>query len=476
MLCWTVFVIRSKTLSPWSDSPVDSHHMNRLVNPIVTALLLAVALVIPAQQVPAQQVPVQSAPNRAVTVLGGHVLLPTIADRELRAMDEQRMDRGAVAHYAVAHEVAISPWHEDRWRLVDGRAHWRVRISSPGALSLNLLFGRYVMPDGGRLSIRSVDGSQRLRPFTEADNDAHGQLWTPPLASDDLWVELSVPVEELDALELELTRVHHGYAGFGEPSPKAGECHIETACSVASGWHEAARSVALISIAGVRFCSGFLVNNTALDGRPFFITAAHCDIDQENAASVVVIWKHQRATCDPSASPEPVEWAFQSGAIWRATNRSSDTVLLELDDPPPAEAEVFFAGWDRSPEPPAQAVTIHHPNTDTKRISFDFDQAIMASYLKGRENPRAHHWRIDGWDLGSTEGGSSGAPLFNADRRVVGQLHGGHAACGNHQPDWFGRFASAWRGRGRLGSRLSDWLDPLGTDAQFLDGLDDVSR
>lgn len=455
--------------------------MNRLFSPLLTILLMAVVQLVPAQRAAAQQDPErgsQARPlaNRATGGQGARVVLPTIAASELRAMDERRMAQGDVAHYAVAHEVAISPWHEDRWRLVDGRAHWRVRISSPGALSLNLSFERYAMPTGGRLSIRSVDGRLRLRPFTEADNEAHGQLWTPPLASDDLWVELSVPVEELDALELELSRVHHGYAGFGAPAPRSGECHIATACSMASGWQDASRSVALISIAGVRFCSGFLVNNTALDGRPFFITAAHCDVDQENAASVVVIWNHQQPTCDPNATLEPSDWSFQSGAIWRATSRSSDTVLLELDDSPPTEADVFFAGWDRSPEPPSGAVTIHHPNTDTKRISFDFDQAIMASYLRDQENPRGHHWRIDGWDLGSTEGGSSGAPLFNADGRVVGQLHGGHAACGNRHADWFGRFASAWQGRGRLGSRLSDWLDPIGSDAQFLDGLDDASR
>ena len=461
-----------KAPSSTTDEPI-ARFMMRLALPITLAVLLASVVTVPAAKA---QKATASAAKAHAAFDGEHVVLPEIPAWELRAADERRIARGAVAHYAVAQEVDISPWQGDRWRVVAGRAHWRVRITSPGALSLNLAFGRYAMPVGGRLTLRSVDGRLRLRPFTEADNEPHGQLWTPPLETDDLWVELSVPVEGLDELELELHRVHHGYAGFGAPSPKAGECHVDTTCSEASGWEEASRSVALLSIAGVRFCSGFLVNNTALDGRPFFITADHCGVDRDNAASVVVMWKHQRATCDPNAAPEVASSRFQSGAIWRATHRGSDTVLLELDDPPPTEADVFFAGWDRSPEPPSQAVAIHHPNTGAKRISFDFDQAIPTSYLGGDENPRAQHWRIGDWDLGSTEGGSSGAPLFNADRRVVGQLHGGQATCGNRQADWFGRFDAAWRGRGRLGNRLSDWLDPIGSKVQFLDGLDDASR
>ena len=40
-------------------------------------------------------------------------------------------------------------------------------------------------------------------------------------------------------------------------------------------------------------------------------------------------------------------------------------------------------------------------------------------------------WWIRGWDIGSTEGGSSGAPLFNAGQRVIGLLSGGIARCGD---------------------------------------------
>ena len=401
------------------------------------------------------------------------VLSAVDADEILRA-DERRVASGRVAHYAEPIDVEIDPFGgAGTWDVLPGEiARWRLRLESPGALSLNLAFTRFRMPPGGSLELFSVDGRHRAGPWTALDNEDHGELWTPPVLADDLVLVLRLPIDEVGELELRLGAVHHGYAGFGEGEPRSGLCHRDVACSEAEPWGDPARAVALISVAGTRFCTGFLVNNTALDGRPFFITAHHCGITPRTAPSVIVMWNHQRATCDGDADgPEIVAGSVQSGAIWRAAHPASDTLLLELDDPP-APFGVYYAGWDRSAADPTWSTVIHHPNTDVKRISFDYDRATTTGHLGVEPRPGGDHLRIAEWELGSTEGGSSGAPLFNRDQRVVGQLHGGYAACGDPRSDWFGRFSSAWDGRGRPGTRLSDWLDPLGSEAMFLDGLD----
>ena len=404
------------------------------------------------------------------------LVLPQVDAREIRLADERRAASSRVPHYAVPLEVGVGPWDElglGKWDLPGGDvARWRLRLTSPGALSLNLAFLRYRMPPGGSLLLISADGRKLAGPFTARDNESHGQLWTPPIPGDDLVLELRVPAGELESLELELSRVYHGYAGFGEVGSKSGDCHRDVACSEAEPWRDQARSVALISVEGVRFCTGFLVNNTALDGRPFFITASHCGITSRNAASVVVLWNYERSVCG-GAEPAAIDLGhFQSGATFRAAHLPSDTALLELDDPPDSAFGVYYSGWDRSRFDPLRSTVIHHPNTDVKRISFDLDRATTTSHLRAEPRPGGDHIRVDAWDLGSTEGGSSGAPLFNHDKRVVGQLHGGYAACGDSRADWFGRFSAAWTGRGRPGLRLSDWLDPLGTGAMTLDGLD----
>ena len=43
------------------------------------------------------------------------------------------------------------------------------------------------MPEGGSLEIQATDGSSRIsRAFTDADNEVHGELWTPLLRSSDI--------------------------------------------------------------------------------------------------------------------------------------------------------------------------------------------------------------------------------------------------------------------------------------------------
>jgi hypothetical protein len=208
------------------------------------------------------------------------------------------------------------------------------------------------------------------------------------------------------------------------------------------------------------------------------MTAQHCRVDRENAASVVVFWNHQSEVCRGPGEELEVAGAagnlelFQTGAVLRAVVEKSDAVLLELDDSLRPEHNLYYAGWDRTAADPRRTTSIHHPNIDAKRISFDGDRSWTTTYLQDDGPGNGSHIRVGGWESGSTEGGSSGAPLFNQDRRVVGQLHGGFASCGNRRADWFGRFSESWGGEGQPGRRLSDWLDPLQKKVWVLDGLD----
>ena len=411
--------------------------------------------------------------------------LPEVDLLAAQLADKKRQNAGEVAHYAVPIEVGIEPW-DGGWEPVsDEEVRWTLRLRSSGALSLNLFFDRYRMAEGGRLEIYAADGGERIGPFTTRDNEDHEQLWTPPLLTDDLIVELTLPTdlfaldrkEELDQFQLRLARVHHGYAGFGEDEPLSGSCQRDVACAASPLWHDAARSVALVSIDGVRFCSGFMVNNTALDGKPLFVTARHCGVDAANAPSVVVMWNYESPACRAGDDPELVEpprpsQSFQNGAQLRAVYEPTDIVLLELDDLPNPVWDVHYAGWDRSDDIPFRTVVIHHPNTDAKRFGIDQDRGRATFYLRAKDAAAGDHLRVGDWELGTTEGGSSGSPLFDQNQRVIGQLHGGYAGCGNREADWFGRFAVSWQGNGQRGGRLSDWLDPLDTGTLTLDGDD----
>ncbi|MEM9554367.1 MAG: hypothetical protein AAGC60_08920 [Acidobacteriota bacterium] len=379
-------------------------------------------------------------------------------------------------------DVSVAPTDWGTWETVAGAAAgddlavWRLRVRAPQALSLAFGFGRYHMPAGGRLLVYSPDLERSIRPFTAADNEDHGELWTPILRGDEAVLEVQVPVAALGELELELVRVLWGYAPFGRIA--SGSCNVDVVCPDGDAWRSEIRSVAVIGTGGGTFCTGFMVNNTAQDLTPYFMTAFHCGIRSSNAASLVVYWNYENSTCRPPGSSQsggPGDGTldqFQTGSILRAEYSPSDMTLVELDDAPDAAWNVHWAGWDATSNDFAGAIAIHHPNTDEKRISFEDQPTTTTSYLQDTVPGDGTHVRVDDWDVGTTEPGSSGSPLFSPARLVIGQLHGGFAACGNNDPDWYGRMSISWTGGGSAASRLVDWLDPGGTGQLTLPGTD----
>ena len=117
-------------------------------------------------------------------------------------------------------------------------------------------------------------------------------------------------------------------------------------------------------------------------------------------------------------------------------------------------------------------IAIHHPRGQEKRISFSFQDPFRAPYLGETPVDDGNHITIPDWDIGTTEGGSSGSPIFDRFKRVRGQLHGGGAACGNDLLDSYGYFHTSWEGGGTPETRLKDWLDPCGTGTMFVDGFE----
>lgn len=393
------------------------------------------------------------------------------------AEDVQREANGLPTRFAIAEWVDVSPGFDGTWEsLPSGFSVWRLRVSSFGARSLNFGFVRYRMPAQGRLLIFSADQTQQLRAFTDADNEDHGELWTPPIESDDVVLEVVVPTSEVPQLELRLGSVNVGYRSFGEvASDPSGACNVDVACPAAVAWQNEIRAVGRMTVEGTKLCSGVMLNNTAEDFRPFFLTAEHCDVKQHNAASVIVYWNYQNSSCRLPGSAESglagdgQKDQFQTGAYLRASWPPVDSTLLELDDAPDPAWGVSYAGWDRSGVDPAGGVCIHHPRGYEKRISFEQESAYTTSY-EGLVSPGdGTHLRIKDWDVGTTEPGSSGAPLFDPAHRVVGILHGGVADCGNDDSDWFARFALAWSLGESPETRLLDWLDPVPTGALTVD-------
>jgi len=403
------------------------------------------------------------------------VTLSAIDLDAVRQEDIQREGQGLAPRYAIPNLVSLSPFNSGSLELVgDDTLVWRLRVHAPLAASINLGFGQYRMPKGGQLFLYSRDRSQVIRPFTAADNKAHGELWSPLIFSQEMVVELTLPVELFDdgLLGLELTQIGYGYRGFGakdDGAQESGSCNVDVVCPDGDDWRQEIPSVAVYSTGGSTFCTGFMVNNTANDRTPFFMTADHCGIGAGNAASLVVFWNFETSTC--GGTPNGLLNQFQTGATHLASRTASDFTLVLLDDDPNSAWGVTFSGWDRSGADAPGAIAIHHPNTDEKAISFENQPTTTTSYLANSVPGDGTHVRVEDWDTGTTEPGSSGSPLFDPSNRVIGQLHGGFAACGNNSSDWYGKFSVSWDAGTTPSTRLADWLDPIGSGAMTVDTL-----
>ena len=421
--------------------------------------------------------------------------MPAVDVARLRTEDVQREARDLAPRFAQSLTVNMTPLDSGEWEDLDANTLvWRLRVQSPKALSLNFGFTEYNMPAGGRLlvypaGLARTDDQELVRTFTAADNESHGQLWTPIVPGDEAVIEVVVPREKAGQLKLRLTKVGHDYRGFSrmaqqmqlvQPLGVSGSCNIDVVCPAGDAHRPQIRSVAAISTGGSLFCSGSLLNNAANDRKMYFLTAAHCSITASNAASLVTYWNYQNSTCRTgSASGQNGNGTlnqFLTGAFFRASSSASDFTLVELDDAAPAAFNLFLNGWDRRSVDFAGATGIHHPSVAEKRISHSTTATRTTSY-SGTTSPGngSHIWVFWQPTGGITEGGSSGSPLFSPEKRVIGQLHGGPSSCsatGNNRSDYYGRVSVSWAGGGSNSTRMSNWLDAGNTGAQFIDGID----
>ena len=238
-----------------------------------------------------------------------------------------------------------------------------------------------------------------------------------------------------------------------------------------------------------------LLNNTAYDGTPYLLTAEHCINKKEYADQTVFYFNYESPSCFGGDGPLNMSIA---GCDTMAVGDSLDFSLVKLSIAPPDSFDVYYAGWDRSDFQTSGTSTIHHPWGDVKKISKDFEipsipkQAGDVPYTDLDDYYYYSFWWIRGWDIGTTEGGSSGAPLFNSAKRVIGTLSGGIAKCGDstgynaetdriiynlafNYDDYYTRLRYSWDFYGPTGPALQPWLDPLSTGAITIGGYHPAS-
>lgn len=387
--------------------------------------------------------------------------------------------------FAAPIALAINPGSAGKWVRNNGiNGRLELSCSLPNAHGLGLYLDQLRLPAGSRVWLTAEVGNQKLStpPIEAAQISTSQRLFTGFLPVDrvTLVYEGTVFSEDQPAFRIwradyvtrpDIYNPQKVIQGFGNSN----SCQVNANCPAGEGWSEEKSSAARIIVIvaeGAGYCSGTLMNNTAADGRPLFLTGFHC---QDGYTPLYDLWRfdfgYRAEGCgNPEAEPN---FTAYSGAILRAGARDNDFLLLELSDPAFDATTHYFAGWDRSDgSVTGNLLTFHHPMGDIQKMGRSNGMNILTGPITWGETlvtPGGYHFRMV-YNLGSFQVGASGSSVYDSNRRVRGYLSGGNANCPGTTEAFIGRLFQAWIGGGAATSRLSDWLDPLGLEPMTLDG------
>lgn len=387
--------------------------------------------------------------------------------------------------FAYAFDVNKGIWDAGIWTdLPNGDRIWQLTISSEGAYSLSVNFSRFLLPEGARVFIFNQEHSQVLGAFTSANNKTWQRLAVQPISGSTITIEYYEPEEVDFEAELTIGTVGHDFLGvFAEKDGNFGRadtCNIDINCADGADWQTEKRAVCRLLINGTELCSGALLNNSLQDQTPYVLSANHCLDNQYLAENTVFVFNYESPSCD---GPDGSIAQSISGADLVATkNRDAgylDFVLLKLSVSVPLSYQPYFAGWDSRDLTPNSGTCISHPYGDVKKIAHDYDQPVTASYLSQYFYDPDAFWKVLEWDKGTTEPGSSGSPLFNESKRIVGSLTGDDGDpydCEKPINDYFQMVSVAFDKYSADSLQLKHWLVPDNSSISFLDGFDPLAN
>ena len=226
------------------------------------------------------------------------VTLGSVDVAALLAEDELEAQEGAPVpfRFGFPFEVDLGLDNAGTWtELPNGDRLWRLRLVSPGAYSINLIYDELWLPEGAKFFIYNEDQSDVLGAFTESNNKDYGKFATGPVKGGVSMLEYYEPADVQGSGVLHISRVVHAYRNVfnkdlviglnkGDPSAPttqgygdSGSCNRNINCPEGAPWaNEGDAVVMILTSGGTRLCSGALVNNVSQDYTPYMLTAFHC--------------------------------------------------------------------------------------------------------------------------------------------------------------------------------------------------------
>lgn len=390
--------------------------------------------------------------------------------------------------------VSITTTHSGQWdNLPGGGRIWRVTLICNGAQAIGLNYNEIRLPAGADIFVYTPDQKFVIGALTSSEIPLNQKFATRPLSGEAIVLEYFEPERVNEQAVIDISGLVYIYRGFeaqnserSKSALSAGSCEVNVNCTEGDNWQKQKQGVVkILTKVGSRYfsCTGSLLNNTAQDFRGLLLTAAHCSKDNKNGVVAsdsdysqwIFYFNYEYDGCVPSATITKTVVGVQKLAISeKANDIGSDFLLMRSLKKIPAQYNAYYCGWDNENVSSSSGVCIHHPDGDVKKISTYTTQLKSGANLESSIPNTAWllAWAQTTNGYGVTEGGSSGAPLFDAEGLVIGSLTGGYSDCEHPtQVDYFGKFFYSWMSNGTTADmQLKPWLDSLNTGITKMPG------
>lgn len=381
--------------------------------------------------------------------------------------------------------ASFGQWSE----LPGGGRIWRATFSCKGAQGLGLNYNELNLPPGSDLFVYTPDHTFVIGAITAGEIPSNHVFSTRPLPGDELTVEYFEPQNTNSKTTIEVTGLVYMYRSFeadNNASVKSvleGACEVNVNCEEGMNWKDQRSGVVkILTKVGSKYfyCSGSIVNNTKQDFSGLLLTASHCSKDflggiasDFDYSRWVFYFNYESPGCNTTSVTPLTLTGAEKLASSDLSNMGSDFLLLRTLIKIPAKYNPYYCGWDADGRNSSSGVSIHHPDGVIKKIST-YTSSLGTGSFAGISP--GTHWIVSWSETpnghGVTEGGSSGAPLFNDDGLIMGTLTGGESSCENPGgEDMYGKFSYSWESNGVSPyQQLKPWLDPENTGIMKMPG------
>jgi hypothetical protein len=335
--------------------------------------------------------------------------------------------------FAVNIHRAVSSAAQGTWTQKGPLSTWVYTVRIPTAISMSFHASAATLPPSAVLTVSTEHHAAKY----SAQNVSRSGLWGRPQPGDTVTFSLGVASSEASRVRFQIDSLQAGYRSLGGGIPDhphyaelkrmaaaAASCTENYSCHVTAANSGSSHATVALVIGNLYECTGTLVNNSASDGKPYILTARHCEkgelggADPDAAATVSVYWDAVTPCGTPLYTLYDEITPSQSGAT--TALEQQDLWLIELDTPPAAN-DAYYAGWDASGAAFSGGYTIHHAlGEDQQYVGWggtDVFEQLPAATLS--ISYASTFWGVVN-SVGNIGAGGSGSALFSPANQVVG--------------------------------------------------------